>query len=111
MLRVEVEQVEPPAGERLGARAAEGQAWYRLVGRATSPDPRWPAYEVAGESFAAPRMPLEQLSEAMWLDALGRRFEELRDTLRVQGWRCVGRGPRPVSLACVRPLLAPNLSA
>lgn len=107
ILRVELEQLEP-----VGHETAPGdQVWYRLVGRATSPDPRWPSYQVEGPRFCAPRMSLEQLTDAMWADGLSQRFEELRDTLRVQGWRCVRHGAYPWSVACVRPWLASSHAA
>jgi len=81
-----------------------GNAYYRFVGRAHSPDPRWPTYALPGRTFPAPRAFLANLPpQEEWAEGMTQELDELREELLAQGWQPVGLGAHPWSFIYVRP--------
>ena len=81
-----------------------GNAYYRFIGRAHSPDPRWPTYSIRRKTFPAPPAFLANLPpQEQWAEGMTQALNELREELVAQGWQPVGRGAQPWSFAYVRP--------
>ena len=81
-----------------------GNAYHRFVGRAHSPDSRWPTYAIVGKTFPAPRAFLADLPpQDQWAQGMTQALNELREELLSQGWRPVGKGTHPWSFTYVRP--------
>ena len=81
-----------------------GNAYYRFVGRAHSPDPRWPTYAIVGQTFPAPRAFAADLPpQDQWAPGMTEALNELREELLSQGWRPVGKGAHRWSFTYVRP--------
>jgi hypothetical protein len=81
-----------------------GNAYYRFVGRAHSPDPRWPTYALPGRTFPAPRAFLADLPpQEEWAEGMTQALDEVREGLLAQGWQPVGLGAHPWSFIYVRP--------
>ena len=68
----------------------------RFVGHATSVDPRWPAYEIAGDPFPRCR-PSSEVSEhrETWPTEMAEALTGLCSRLEAAGWSRVGCGGHP----------------
>jgi len=85
--------------------AVGGNTLFRFVGRARSHDPRWPTYEVCGDTFLVPRaLPMTQPTpQPEWAPEMTSSLEELRERLVAEGWRAAGRRTTPWSYVYTRP--------
>ena len=83
-----------------------GTQSYRFVGRATSPDARWPTYSVPCGSFPVLplQLPLDDLdSRNAFAGEITGRLRELEEELVASGWRPTGRGEHWWSKRFARP--------
>ncbi|MGS0685542.1 hypothetical protein ACVBEQ_10415 [Nakamurella sp. GG22] len=83
-----------------------GSATYRFVGVASSDDPRWPTYRIAGGTFVSPRSFKDDLPpQEQWARGMTKSLQELREELLDEGWTISGHGDKPWSYRYTRPCI------
>jgi hypothetical protein len=92
------------AGLLAAVGSGSGSAYSRFVGHASSLDPRWPTYKIAGATFPRVRgLPDTLLPREAWAPGMAEALDELRHRLEAEGWCPAGRGMQPWAHRYVRP--------